>query len=57
MQKSPGVFLSTLMSMIKEKLYNTIQADLMVVHTLQEGRFGSPSIRQGTMTNQGFLPE
>ena len=50
MQNFPEVILGTPMSMIKVQgiLHNTIQAGLLMVHTLQEGRFCSHPIEQGT---------
>lgn len=50
MQNFPEVILGTPMSMIKVQgiLHNTSQAGLLMVYTLQEGRFGSHPIEQGT---------
>ena len=49
MQNFPEV-LGTPMSMIKAQgiLHNTIQAGLLIVCRLQEGRFGSHHMEQGT---------
>ena len=54
MQNFPEVILGTPMSMIKVQgiLHNTIQAGLLMVYRLQEGRFGSHHIEQGTWVRQ-----
>ena len=48
------MILGTPMSMIKVQriLHNTIQAGLLMVYTLQEGRFGTHPIKQGTRVRQ-----
>ena len=48
------MILGTPMSMINVKriLHNTIQAGLLMVYTLQEGRFGTHPIKQGTRVRQ-----